>query len=408
MKWLHLSDLHIRDNADWNIYVKDLIKLCGDRGPIDLVIVTGDFHNFEDKSDFSKSSQFLKELIEKLKLDINKDLFLVPGNHDGSSPIAKFKEAFAEHIKADCNNINPEEWDELVSQFDAYEEFVHGLIENYPEKHPARIHCRKWRDNINFMHLNTAVVADGKSKNKQVVDIDVIASLELPQDIPTIMLAHNHFNDLHEEQQERLKGVMRTENICAYFCGDRHVQAVNQIMIKDIQNQQIPCIVSYKSSADAKDRYSSYGVIIGSWEKEKAELRGWTWKPGEGFQVDSKITDQTIEMGKAYRDIFDTKATEPLIQNCTIDECDSHPKEIQEEKEYSNNWEWRFRKYYHNMSDNQIDIFNRKYSNRVRKLQRAESNEELKEYVEEADKEGCLIEMLQYMKDIFMKGEKYA
>lgn len=408
MKWLHLSDLHIRDNADWNIYVKDLIKLCEDKGPIDLVIVTGDLHNFKDNSDFSKSSKFLEKLIEKLELDISKDLFLIPGNHDGSSPIAKFKEAFAEHIKADCANINPEEWEELVSQFDAYEKFVHSIIKNYPEKHPARVHCRKWRDSINFMHLNSAVVADGKSKDKQMVDIDVIASLELPQDIPTIMLAHNHFNDLHEEQQERLKGIMRTENICAYFCGDRHVQDVNQIMIKDIQNQQIPCVVSYKSSADAKDKYSSYGVIIGSWETEKAELRGWTWKPGEGFRVDSKITDQTIEMGKAYIDVSETKSTQPLIQNCTIDEFDNNPKDIQEEKEFLNNQEWKFRKYYHNMSDNQIDLFNRKYSNRVRKLHRGESNECLKEYVVEANKKCCLAEMLQYMENIFTKGDKNA
>jgi len=405
VKWLHLSDLHIRDNADWYIYVKDLIKLCKDEGSIDLVIVTGDFHNFNDNSDFSKSSKFLEKLIEELELDINKDLFLIPGNHDGSFPIAKYKEAFTEHIKAACTNIDPEEWEELVSQFAAYEKFVHSLIKNYPEKHPARVHCRKWRDSINFMHLNSAVIADGKSKDKQMVDIDAIASLELPQDIPTIILAHNHFNDLHEEQQERLKGVMRNENICAYFCGDRHIQGVNQIMVKDIQNQQIPCVVSYKSSADARDKYSSYGVIIGSWETEKAKLRGWTWKPSKGFCVDSKITDQTIEMGKAYVDVFGMKSTKPLIQNCTIDEFDNHPNEIQEEKECPNNLEWKFRKYYHNMSDNQIDIFNRKYSKRVRMLQGAESNEELKEYVKEADKEGCLVEMIQYMKDIFMKGE---
>ncbi len=408
MKWLHLSDLHIRDNADWNIYVKDLIKLCEDKGPIDLVIVTGDFHNFKDNSDFSKSSKFLEKLIEKLELDISKDLFLIPGNHDGSSPIAKFKEAFAEHIKADCANINPEEWEELISQFDAYEKFVHSLIKNYPEKHPAKVHCRKWRDSINFMHLNSAVVADGKSKDKQMVDIDAIASLELPQNIPTIILAHNHFNDLHKEQQERLKGVMRTENIRAYFCGDRHVQDVNQIMIKDIQNQQIPCVVSYKSSADAKDKYSSYGVIIGSWKTEKAELRGWTWKPGEGFQVDSKITDQTIEMGKAYINIFKTKSAELQIQNCAIDEFENHPSEIQEEKEFHINQEWKFRKYYHNMSDNQIDLFNRKYSNRVRKLHRGESNECLKEYVVEANKKCCLAEMLKYMENIFTKGDKDA
>lgn len=408
MKWLHLSDLHIRDNADWNIYVKDLINLCAKEGPIDLVIVTGDFHNFKEKSDFSKASQFLKKLINKLKLDISKDLFLVPGNHDGSSPIAKFKEAFAEHIKSDCANINSEEWIELVAQFEAYEKFVHGLIKDYPEKHPAGVHCRTWKDCINFMHLNSAVVADGKSKDRQVVDIDAIASLEMPEDIPTVILAHNHFSDLHEEQQKRLKGVMRNENICAYFCGDRHIQDVNQITVKDIQNQQIPCVVSYKSSADAKDRYSSYGVIIGSWETEKAELKGWTWQSGEGFCIDPKITDQTIEMGKAYVNVFETKSTGLIVQNCIVDEFDNHQKETQDETEYQYNHEWEFRKYYHNMSDNQIDIFNRKYLNRVRKLQKAESNEELKEYVEKADKEGCLIEMLQYMKDIFMKGEKYA
>lgn len=125
----------------------------------------------------------------------------------------------------------------------------------------------------------------------------------------------------------------------------------------------------------------------------------------QGFNAGIEQAIKIIEARGVNIDVFETKSTKPLTQKCTIDGFDSQPNEIQEEKEYPNNQEWKFRKYYHNMSDNQIDMFNHKYSNRVRKLQRAESNERLKEYVRKADKEGCLVEMLQYMEDIFMKGE---
>lgn len=404
MNWLHLSDLHIRENADWSIFVKDLINLCESKKPIDLVVVTGDFHNFDDGSDFSKSTQFLKSLINELNLDIGNDLFLIPGNHDGSFPVVRFKDAFVEYIKSDYSKINQDEWGELISQFDAYEKFVHDLIKDYPVEHPARVHCRMWRNKINFMHLNSAIVADGKSKEKQMVEIDAIASLDLPKDLPTIILAHNHFNDLHEEQQKRLKGVMRNGNIRAYFCGDRHMQDVDQITVKDIQNQQIPCIVSYKSSVDAKDPYSSYGVIIGSWEMEKAELRGWTWEPGKGFCLDSKITEQTIEMGRSYVDDFELESIKPLLQSGAINGIDAYQKEVLKEVEYPNNQEREFRRYYHNMSDNQIELFNQKYLKSMRKLQNGESNEQLKEYIEDAIQKGYLREMLQYMKGIFTNG----
>lgn len=52
MKWLHLSDLHIVDKADWMIFREDLVELCQNHGPIDLVIVKGDFYNFKETTDF--------------------------------------------------------------------------------------------------------------------------------------------------------------------------------------------------------------------------------------------------------------------------------------------------------------------------------------------------------------------
>ena len=182
------------------------------------------------------------------------------------------------------------------------------------------------------------------------------------------------------------------------------MQDVDQITVKDIQNQQIPCIVSYKSSVDAKDPYSSYGVIIGSWEMEKAELRGWTWEPGKGFCLDSKITEQTIEMGRSYVDDFELESIKPLLQSGAINGIDAYQKEVLKEVEYPNNQEREFRRYYHNMSDNQIELFNQKYLKSMRKLQNGESNEQLKEYIEDAIQKGYLREMLQYMKGIFTNG----
>lgn len=401
MKWLHLSDLHIKDNADWKIYLKDLKKFCCNNGPIDLVVVTGDYHDYKDKSDFSKSASFLNQIMKDLNLDINKDLFLVPGNHDGSYPIIKHKEAFARNIKNNFANIDQDEWNQLMSQFVAYEDFVHDLIKNYPEEHPASVHCRKWKNKINFLHLNSAIVADGKEKNDQMVDIEAMTSQELPKDIPTIILVHNHFDDLHEEHQKRIRGVMRNEYVSAYFCGDRHRQGVDQITVRNTQNQQIPCIISYKSATDAADQYSSYGIIIGCWEDSQAILKGWTWNIGDGFRVDPKVTEQTIDMKKAYEE--DDRQTSGL-QSIIKDTDDLY--KVEESTMHSKDPQWLFRKYYHNMSETQINCINRQYATVVRKLSMDESTPMLNEYVQIAQVKGCLPEVLNSMKHCFEKGRK--
>ena len=56
-----------------------------------MVIVTGDFHDFIDRTDFSLAKEFLRQLIDTLGLDIRKDLFVVPGNHDGVTVVDEKK-----------------------------------------------------------------------------------------------------------------------------------------------------------------------------------------------------------------------------------------------------------------------------------------------------------------------------
>ena len=40
IRWLHISDLHIKNKADWNNFRKELFKKCTEIGEINLVIVT--------------------------------------------------------------------------------------------------------------------------------------------------------------------------------------------------------------------------------------------------------------------------------------------------------------------------------------------------------------------------------
>ena len=187
-----------------------------------------------------------------------------------------------------------------MEPFASFEEFVKNVIPGYSFEHPAREHCRIWNNKINFIHCNSAVVSDAEDKDEQLFDINTFAKLALDSTLPSIILIHNNINDIDKNQQEQIKGVIRNSTIKAYFCGDRHIQQADMINVLEKQNCQIPCIGSYKSAPDAKDNYSSYGIIIGTWIEEKAELEGWTWSMKKSFQLDNIITGQTIEMGEKY------------------------------------------------------------------------------------------------------------
>ena len=93
-------------------------------GKINIIIVTGDFHNFCEKEKFILAKEFLARLTEQLELDINKDLFIVPGNHDGVTKV----DCKNTHIKAlNDNPIDdeaPESFQALEGAFQDYEKFV--------------------------------------------------------------------------------------------------------------------------------------------------------------------------------------------------------------------------------------------------------------------------------------------
>lgn len=401
IRWLHISDLHIENKADWNSFKIELINKCKKIGKIDLVIVTGDFHNFTDKNDFSLAKEFLNYLVEEFGLDIRKDLFVVPGNHDGTTEVAE-KEIYIAAAMGKPVDLDKKWVKKLLGAFDDYETFIKELIPNYPTSHPAGVHHRIWNGRINFIHCNTALVADGKQKNDQLMDIDNMAVEKYRSDIPNIILAHNSFFDLNSEQQKRVQDIVRNYPVCAYLCGDQHIQQVKQITYEYNQNRQIPCVVSYKSSPEPMDAYSVFGMIIGEWEENKkvANLKGWIWRSGKGFETDALITEQEIDM--LGRLNCSRNLENPIESTKVIQEKNSFSNQKREVEEKTNDeLKGRFIKLYYNMTSAQIDVFNRKYIISKMKLEKKMSSEELFNYVMVAEQKGLLNEIVCYMSVLF-------
>lgn len=383
IKWLQISDLHIKARADWKNFERELLEKCEKLGGINLVIVTGDFHDFWEKEDFHLAKEFLEKLMKYLCLDIEEDLFLVPGNHDGVSSI-KNKNT---HIKAlrqnPLDDDAPGSFKELERAFEDYENFVKELIPKYPVKHPAAVHVRCWRNKINFIHCNTAIGADGVNKDNQMINVDELAEIEMEDGKTNIILAHNSFVDIDERLQNRINDCMRLNHIAAYFCGDRHRQELNSIEIDRKKDIRIPCVVNYKSAPDATDNYSEFGIIIGEWSGQKAVLQGWIWKSGEGFEIDAKITGTEISMCNEEK------------KNEAIEKKEKSHEIISKKDE--ENLMYTFNRYYHKMTPHAFVLYNAVYKEKGWIIKEGFTEEELFDYMAKAKKAGKLKELIEFI-----------
>lgn len=404
IRWLHISDLHIKDRADWNNFEQELWEKCKEFEKIDFVIVTGDFHNFWEKEDFHLAKEFLLELMKRLKLNIEKDLFLVPGNHDGVTNV-KCKSAHIEALNRNpLDDEAPENFQALEEAFHDYEKFIKDMIPNYPVKHPAATHIRCWNDRINFVHCNTAIGADGKKKDMQLMNVDELAKNSLPREQTNIVLAHNSFDDIDERVQKRMQDWMRVNHVNAYLCGDRHRRELANIELDKKRNIRIPCIVSYKSAPDPTDDYSEFGIIIGEWENGKAQLRGWIWKSGEGFKNDGEITDTEIlmcEEAETSETRKQEKETQEGVKQKEIKhyDCCSQDSKLQK-KDREAQLMYGFIRYYHKMTPHMFIQFNAAYRKTGWEMKENYTETELFEYVTAIKEAGKLEELAVFIRNL--------
>lgn len=320
MSILHISDLHfVKNSANYHMeraLLQDVesvkAKLPGEK----LLIVTGDFHNFGDE-DYKRAGDFLNLLVDTMGLEMDQDVFIVPGNHDVGNDksldnaLSKSDPSWKRHQKYCVRDLKEgsrerDLFNERLLAFRPYSDFVRSLhiydkepAASSDPDYPARVHVRCWRGKLNLLHLNTALVADGSPKDGQLADVDAAADPETWRafawdKLPALALGHNSFFDLSEEEenaplqiQTDLKHVFFKRYVSAYLCGDKHRIETGSdrqhITLEEgyrPNKLEIPNIVCPKSTADTYDNYSEFGYYWLDWDEstDRLSLRPQQWK----------------------------------------------------------------------------------------------------------------------------------
>ena len=289
---LHISDLHLVADPQWNNMKNAILESVWEtlrEVPLGekLLVITGDFHNFI-QDNFVYAEEFVLSLVKAMDIDLEKDVFVIPGNHDVSNniPGEVDREALLDFIKR-----NPEKLyqnnriDKLLECYKGYEEFVKkiGIYNETDGRKPTTTHVRTWRGKLNLLHLNTTLVADGSEKTGQMADTLTATSQEIRDELrrgnlPCIAIGHNSFYDLEENQRNELAGMFLQEGICAYLSGDRHQKNRKReeksiVLGEEKGTVTIPNVVGYRTSADKSDTYSDFGMIWHLWDEQTGTVR---------------------------------------------------------------------------------------------------------------------------------------
>ena len=320
---LHISDLHFVKNAQADIFEKILMeeaskKVEGVCQGQKLLIVTGDLHNFSDNN-YEAASSFLSRLVDSMGLNMTSDVFVVPGNHDVGNETAlesllKDKDPdWKNHLKSSAYMLRKGDYSytqERLRAFRTYSAFVCGLGIYDAAKEldwPATTHMRTWEgtQRLNILHLNTALIADGKEKANQMTDTNTAASLvnswaSTSEAIPAIAIGHNNFFDLQQKQRDELASIFSLGNICIYLCGDRHQYERNaeeqEIRLESGygKGKRIYNLAAAKAIADRNDDFSEFGFSWHIWNEVTGEvtveLRKWR----------SDLRSSTIQDGETF------------------------------------------------------------------------------------------------------------
>ncbi len=305
IKILHLSDLHFCADAQANNMKNILLNEA--RAVHDLprgekiLVITGDYHNYYDV-DYQFAEDFIGKLVDAMNIDPAEDVFIVPGNHDVGNDItlehAGVDKKMIRLAKAASSKIREGDRsfiEDRLSVFTPYCVFAQriGTYNDSDKMLPAKVHVRQWRDKLNILHLNTALVADGKTKDSQMADTNTATSdgtwkEYFRADFPTLALGHNSFYDLEVGQQMELKTMFFYRNVSAYLCGDTHLRNLEEqkqvipLEYGMVANRlSIPNIVCVKGVSERGDTYSDFGYYWHGWDEDtnRVELQLQSWKP---------------------------------------------------------------------------------------------------------------------------------
>lgn len=295
--WIQFSDLHILESVDWELMIDSYRKLSKRLHP-DFIVITGDYRHlkYEENLDYSKTIQFLEEMVKLFSVK-KEDVFLVPGNHDVED--YEFRKESIEKIVRDIEN--PEGYKEYLNKsqnlktaFKNYTEFVkqfYGteVMDERITNSDGVMHII-WKNKINIVILNTALISDGDKEHGEIIDINALSKITKNNELPTLALGHHDFYSICDSQRSRIVKIFEKLDVKAYLCGDTHKDEIKFIDKYDDKFNNIPCIICGKSAVQLMDDYSDVGIINYSWNNDGyVYVTPYRWGEKYSFKKSNKF-----------------------------------------------------------------------------------------------------------------------
>lgn len=252
IRWIQLSDLHFGDDCEYTLTSRQELKEHIKRNlrDIDYVFVTGDLifaKNLDDPKKKSKgyaeAAAYLKDICRSLWGDadlaknIEKRLFIVPGNHDLVQDKARsvaVNGMLDEYNAGRDGKIDPSHFRSLSTASDFFRK---AYLELFSKKkapfNKQKVHYVKETDKINVLHINTCIASSGKEDfGRLIVGFDLLSKTlsSISNKKPTIAIAHHNFDCLSTEEQKKLETLLKQHNISLYLCGHAHARESNLIL----------------------------------------------------------------------------------------------------------------------------------------------------------------------------------
>lgn len=308
---------------------------------IDFIVITGDYRNIRSNENFDKAKDFIYKLMNLFQLDLSQDLYIVPGNHDmciqkrktiesgylcrkkttdidddprthelkkllptGLEPWDRTKysddwmkrhatdpESYIDRLCGEQRYTAQDEYivnlRPLTDGFTDYCTMAKSIVPWYEGNgvSPATTHNRKRendsRTGLNLVHLNTALVADGSHNHYQAIDLISVKKIlnDIRNGLPTLILAHNSFYDLHPEIRKQLIVPLSHANTYAWLCGDAHRFSTEKKIARptDDGREPIQILTCGKSAPDHNDTYSDNGFFEYEYDGTNISAQYYKW-----------------------------------------------------------------------------------------------------------------------------------
>ena len=325
--WLHLSDLHFREQHAWDedivlrALLKDVQECMDEHGLVpDMILVSGDIAFSGDPAEYDIARAFFDGLLHVTNLEKER-LLVVPGNHDVNrkavSQLARIGATSLQNRQA-VNEIIADVLDRrvMLRRFDNFASFVRDYFDGhipFDDEHYFYVRSLKLAGRrVAVLGLNSAWLAYGGHEESGYLALgerQVRQALDLCHDAELrIALLHHPFEWLHDFDIHSCKPLLMDS--CAFILsGHLHCPELLYQQTPDASVMTVAAGACY----DGRKHENRYNLVRLDLQARQGIvfLRVWSDR-GSGFWTKDEKTYKKVKDGK-FIFLFDDYLISPSI-----------------------------------------------------------------------------------------------